>query len=136
MPKTRIFMMLSTGFLLACLFSLMLAPNEALEPLGISLNEGDAPAIQLLNAAFLGFALANWMAKDNMIGGIYARPIAAGNFLHFGVGTIALFKAIIPGNLDPGMIVAAIGYGLFAIGFGWLVFGQGPACSVAGNEEG
>lgn len=30
--------------------------------------------LQLLGAASLGFAMANWTAKDNMIGGIYARP--------------------------------------------------------------
>lgn len=136
MPKTRILMMLSAGFLLACLFTLMLAPNASLAALGVNGGGSNVPLIQILNAALLGFALTNWMAKDNMIGGIYARPIAAGNFLHFGVGAMVLFKAIIPENPEPGLIAAAIGYGLFAITFGWLVFGQGAACAVAKNEEG
>ena len=34
----------------------------------------------------------NWMAKTVLIGGIYARPLAIGNFTHFLVGALALLK--------------------------------------------
>ena len=34
------------------------------------------------------------MAKESLIGGIYNRPIAIGNFMHFAVGAMALIKII------------------------------------------
>ena len=36
--------------------------------------------------------MTNWMAKTVLIGGIYARPLAIGNFAHFLVGALALLK--------------------------------------------
>ena len=45
-----------------------------------------------MSALYLGFGILNWMAKGTLIGGIYNRPIAIGNLMHFGVGAIALVK--------------------------------------------
>jgi hypothetical protein len=39
--------------------------------------------IQLLAALFIGFAIMNWMNRGVIMGGIYARPLAMGNFSHF-----------------------------------------------------
>ena len=50
--------------------------------------------LQLIGALYLGFAMINWMAKGSIIGGIYNKPIAVGNFMHFGVGVFALMKII------------------------------------------
>ena len=52
--------------------------------------------IQILGALYLGFAMLNWMARTSLIGGIYSRPVASGNLVHFVVGALALAKAHSP----------------------------------------
>ena len=47
-----------------------------------------------MSALYLGFGILNWMAKGTLIGGIYNKPIAIGNLMHFGVGAIALVKVV------------------------------------------
>jgi hypothetical protein len=39
--------------------------------------------VQVAGALYLAFAILNWMARGNLIGGIYASPLALGNFMHF-----------------------------------------------------
>ena len=48
---------------------------------------------QACGVLYLGFAILNWMAKDDLIGGIYSRPVAMGNFLHFFTIAMALVKS-------------------------------------------
>src|SRR6478736_764994 len=52
--------------------------------------------LQMAGALYFGFAMINWIAKANLIGGIYGRPIAVGNLTHFFIGAMALMKG---GNL-------------------------------------
>lgn len=49
--------------------------------------------IQLLGSLYFAFAMLNWMAKANLIGGIYSRPVAVANLTHFFVGGMALTKS-------------------------------------------
>jgi Na+-driven multidrug efflux pump len=51
-----------------------------------------ALVLQILGALYFAFAMVNWTAKPNLIGGIYGRPISIGNLLHFSVGALALLK--------------------------------------------
>lgn len=64
--------------------SLEFAPHEILNYFEVS-SAGSITAlfVQLTGALYLGFAMMNWMAKAVLIGGIYARPLAVGNFSHF-----------------------------------------------------
>src|SRR4051812_1035442 len=48
--------------------------------------------VQMLGAVYFAFALLNWTAKANLIGGIYSRPVAIGNLTHFLMVTLALGK--------------------------------------------
>lgn len=81
--------------------------------------------LQITGAMYLGFAILNWMARDVLIGGIYARPVALGNFLHFAVGTLTLWKTIGGGALRGREIIAgAIVYSVFAAWFGLVLFGH------------
>ena len=77
---------------------------------------------------FLGFALLNWMARGNPIGGIYSRPVAAGNFIHFMVGSIVMAKYWL-GGAETALLVLALFYLFFAAGFGYLLFGRGKSCA-------
>lgn len=101
--------------------ALTFAPAEVLRYFG----GGGAAApllLQIAGAAFLGFAILDWMAKESTIGGIYNKPLALGNFLHFVVGAIAIVKFVIAGHRDPIVIAAGAIYVLMAIGFGRIVF--------------
>jgi LytS/YehU family sensor histidine kinase len=58
------------------------------------------------------------MAKSSPIGGIYNKPIAVGNFMHFGVAAIALFKIVFEIEVHAESIISlTIVYSIFALCF-------------------
>lgn len=73
--------------------------------------------IQLTGALYLGFAMLNWTAKDSLIGGIYNRPVAIGNMVHFLVAALALAKAVMAGQRDVLVVTLTVFYVFFAIAF-------------------
>ena len=96
-------------------------PHEILRYAGLEAT-GVLPAVVQLHAAILvGFGMLNWMSKDNLAGGIYARPLVIGNLLHFVMGALALLKHL-PSGMPAGLVVTTAIYALFAIGFGVLLF--------------
>jgi hypothetical protein len=104
------------------------APSELLRALGSPVVEPLPVLIQLLGAMYVAFALTNWTAKDNMIGGIYSRPLSLGNCVHFVVGALALAKHQLSHDVSVPLIATLLVYTIFAICFAWLVFGYGAAC--------
>jgi hypothetical protein len=105
------------------------APSELLQALG---SPAAAPVlIQLLGGAYLAFAITNWTAKDNVIGGIYSRPLSLGNSVHFLTGSLALAKQQFSQGVSLPLVAVLIAYSVFAVCFLWLVFGRGAACKVA-----
>lgn len=77
---------------------------------------------QVLGALYFGFAMLNWTAKGNVMGGIYSRPVAIGNFSHFIIGGLALIKLAIHNPAWSAGWVCAIVYLIFAFFFGWVFF--------------
>ena len=102
------------------------APVELLHALGAASVAPLPVVVQLLGALYVGFALTNWTAKDNAIGGIYSRPLSLGNSVHFTVGALALGKSLGPAA-NPLVVAGFLIYTLFAFRFLWLTFGSaGP----------
>jgi hypothetical protein len=98
-------------------------PQELLGALGAPGASGAMVVIaQVIGALYLGFAMLNWMARGNPIGGIYSRPIAMGNFLHFTVAAIALAKALLAGASGPARIGLTAMYVILAVWFGAVLF--------------
>jgi hypothetical protein len=62
------------------------------------------------------------MNRGAIIGGIYARPLAMGNFSHFLIGFFALAKLLSAKPHLPGMWILTIIYFLFALAFGIVMF--------------
>ncbi len=91
------------------------------QEISIAVNSIDADPIvlQIIGALYFGFAMLNWTAKDNLIGGIYGRPIAIGNFTHFMIGAFALLKFAVR-NSTTTIWILAIVYILFAVAFGYI----------------
>jgi len=104
-----------------------LMPHEVLHFFN-SDSSGIVPLlVQIIGAMYLGFAMMNWMAKSVLIGGIYARPLAMGNFLHFVIGALALVKfAFTTPDLWTIWIMAIV-YSIFAIFFGIVIFTNPPS---------
>lgn len=78
--------------------------------------------LQILGALYVGFALLNWTARANLIGGIYSRPVALGNFAHFFIAGLALAKFVSKNMSLTPVWIAVIIYATFAVFFGWICF--------------
>tara|TARA_R110001583_G_scaffold179819_1_gene336750 strand:- start:702 stop:1082 length:381 start_codon:yes stop_codon:yes gene_type:complete len=77
--------------------------------------------LQILSSFYLGLGILNWMAKSNLIGGIYSRPLAIGNLMHFGVSAIAFIKIIykIKTHFEF-ILVLTIIYSIFTLCFAYI----------------
>lgn len=128
--NTRVLLAASSVTMAVAGLTATFAPVELLNVLKVGVVAPLPVLIQLLGALYVAFAMANWTAKDSLIGGIYARPLSLGNFLHFGAGALALGKHEWAAGFHDPLVVALAVYAIFALGFGWLVFGRGAACQV------
>ena len=96
-------------------------PDETIAFLEIPTHPVSTLFLQLLGSLYLGFGMLNWMAKGVAIGGIYNKPIAIGNFMHFGVGAIALLKLVfVLPNYSQMIIPLTLFYTVFTICFAYV----------------
>ena len=120
--NSRMLMSSSAIFLAALGVGASFFPQEILtysgsRPAGLSVL-----LIQITGALYMGFAALNWMARANLIGGIYSRPVALGNFLHFAVVGVVLLKALMAGQRAGEVLLGFVAYSAFAICFGLVLF--------------
>jgi len=115
-------MISSAAFMLALGLLATFAPQELLAYIGSSPQPPLVLIIQIVGSSYLGFAALNWMAKDSLIGGIYSRPVALGNALHFFLVTMTLLRSLAAGPRHPGVLIAALAYTVFAAWFGLILF--------------
>jgi hypothetical protein len=121
--NTKLLMSLSAVFMAALGIAATFMPQEILARFGCPCGAVGVLLIQGLGALYLGFAMLNWMARSNLIGGIYSRPVAIGNLIHFAVLAITLAKAFVGGSLRTNETIAAcVVYSAFAVLFGLVVF--------------
>jgi hypothetical protein len=125
--KTPALMAASAVFLGILGIATLFAPDEILRAANVPSSPFLPPLVQLCAALFLGFAMTNWMVKGSRVGGIYNRPIAIGNAVHFMVGAITLDRFALRGHLAWPVLAFAAIYTLFAVGFGLVVFGRGES---------
>jgi len=92
--KTKLLMTSSALFCGIIGILLLFLPNEIAEYLNVEPTIITILFLKILSALYLGFGILNWTVKGSLIGGIYNRPIALGNLLHFVVGSIELVKVI------------------------------------------
>jgi hypothetical protein len=117
---TRWLMSGSAAFLAVLGFAGTFAPAEVLARFGASADAAAVLLLQVAAAAYLGFAMLNWSAKGVLIGGIYARPLALGNFLHFVM--LALLVARLDLATHPVALLILLPAGLFGVWFGVVLF--------------
>ena len=120
--NTKLLMSLSALFMAALGLGASFLPQEIMLHAG---NRGDGIGVllvQALGALYLAFAALNWMARANLIGGIYSRPVALANFMHFAVLAVVLLKALLAGSHAPELVFFAVIYSVFAVAFGYVLF--------------
>ncbi len=124
MTFARLLMTTSAAVLALLGLPCVFAPEVLLARLTGSSSPGGELIVQITGALYLGFAILNWMAKGSLIGGIYGRPVALGNLLHFVAAALALFRSA--ASLPEPLFIWAIAavYGLLAVGFARVMFGN------------
>ncbi len=121
MSETRSLMVASSLAMAAAGVVASFLPQEFLTWMGVAAAQEPAAVIQIGGALYIGFAAMNWMARGVLIGGVYARPLSFGNFVHFAIGAITLVKLTLA---EPGPILIGLTapYVVFAAWFGRVVF--------------
>jgi hypothetical protein len=118
---TRVLMIASAALMAVIGLGASFMPQEVLGLHGTVPDNATVLFVQMAGAVYLGFAMLNWTARGILIGGIYAKPVAAGNFLHFVMVAITLIKAAVAFDALPLAISAAV-FSVFAIWFGLVMF--------------
>jgi hypothetical protein len=119
--NTKLLMTLSAIVMGATGLLLTFLPEEILLFSDLQTNKIAELLLQLLGALYFAFAMINWTARANLIGGIYARPIAIGNLTHFMMGALLLTKGYFRFENEI-LIFPTIVYSVFAIWFGLVFF--------------
>lgn len=96
-------------------------PQNVLQTHGTVPDNATVLLIQMMGALYLGFAILNWTARGVLIGGIYARPLALGNFLHFAMVGVMLARAAYT-HAAVQLATSAAVFSAFAIWFGVVLF--------------
>ncbi len=120
--NTRLLMLSTAAFLARAGLAASFLPEEIRRHLGANAQTLEVLIVQAAGGAYMGFAILNWTARENLLGGIYSRPVALGNFLHFAVVAIAVLKLLIGGESSIEVVIAGIIYTGFAIAFGIVLF--------------
>ena len=123
--NTRILMTLAAAFMSVGGIAATFFTREVLAIHHTTADRGSMLVVQMAGALYLGFAIMNWMSRGNLMGGIYSRPIALGNFVYFMNMALAIGR-IAADDPRPSSVVAAIIHGLFAAAFASVVFGRSP----------
>lgn len=125
---TRILMMASAGYMALLGLAAAIFPDLILDYLGQPTAGAGRVLLKLVGGLYLGFAVLNWMARGNLIGGIYSRPVALGNFAHFLGGAIVLLQQAPAASATlPYAGLGALA-ALFAASFGYITFAGGGSC--------
>lgn len=116
----------SAAFLAALGLAASFLPQELLARAGSPSDSFTTTLVQLAGASWLAFALTNWTARGTLVGGIYGRPIALGNFAHFAIAAIVLLKIVPRGQASAAIVGVTAAYCAFAAWFGYALFSAGP----------
>jgi hypothetical protein len=119
--NTKIIMSLSSVFLGAIGLLALFFPQEILAFFTSNELGNSSLIVSILGSVYLGFAFLNWNSRSIMIGGIYAKPLSLGNFVHFATSFITIIKLSL--NSDSILLwVLTVLYGLLALAFGKITF--------------
>lgn len=116
-------LLISSAAILAALgFMGTFMPAEVLIVAGVDPLPQTVIMFQIMGGLYLGFALLNWMSRTSPMGGIYGKPLATSNLVHFMVVALMLLKEVFQGDPGNGFLILSVLYAVFAIGFATTLF--------------
>jgi hypothetical protein len=132
MMNTRILMSASSLLMIVAGLLFTFFPEEIITLAAFDNTIPLSLVLQILGALYFSFGVLNWMARGNIIGGIYSRPIAIGNSAHFFIGGMALLKSASQNN-ESYLWAVGLTYALLAVLFGYVLFthpGKEPSSAL------
>jgi hypothetical protein len=127
--QSRLLMTFSAAVMGAAGLTLTFAPEEILSWCGAPTGGFVLLLVQVIGALYFGFAMLNWMVRDNLIGGIYTRPVVVGNLIHFCMVSLVLLRSFLKGAHGSTILVTLGVYVLLAVWFG-LVLVRHPSTTA------
>ena len=120
--NTKLLLIASSAYLGIAGLGMTFLPEEISAYLNGGINQTSILFLQILGSLYLGFALLNWMTKNNLIGGIYSKPLVIGNLAHFFMSSFALLKIVgqYAGKEFSIILAITIIYVVFTLGFGYI----------------
>jgi hypothetical protein len=118
----KVLLLSSSVFLAVLGISGTFAPAETLILMGIDPYPAVTVLFQIMGGLYLGFAVLNWMNRHAPMGGIYGKPVASANLIHFLVVALMLLKEVWSKEMGNGFLVLCVLYSLFAAGFASTLF--------------
>lgn len=106
--------------LLGASFTFM--PAELMQFFGITYNSVTQLLLQILGGLYLAFAMLNWNNREQIIGGIYNRPLALANFMHAVIIGMALVKFVLSDYSSKILLILATVYVVYAVLFYFILF--------------
>lgn len=121
--QTKFLLITSALFMAIVGLALSFLPQEILSAISNEHSPALVVLLQCMGALYLGFGFNNWMSRGVIMGGIYARPLATANFVHFLAGALALLKqARHTDEFAVTFYSVTIVYIVFALWFGATLF--------------
>lgn len=103
---------------------LLFAPEEVLTAAGVAASILDMTLLQVIGSAIFGFAMLNWLNRYARVGGIFGRPVVAGNLAHAGTAALLLGHVAIRASFSILLTVVLVLYASLALAFGFTYFVQ------------
>jgi len=117
----KLILTLSSIFTGALGVTLSFLPQEVFQFHNEPVNMVGVLAIKLLGTCLIALASINWLSKGRLIGGIYNRPLALTNALHFNIGAIILIKTLMI-TFFWSLFIMSFFYGVFGVAFLKIMF--------------
>lgn len=121
--RTRMLMSVSAALFAALGACLTFLPDDILAMVKRAPDDGAVLSLKMLGALYLGFAILDWSARGNLLGGIYSRPVVLGNFMYFTVATLTMTRALSIGSV---VAVALAIHAVLLVWFSLVLFSGGP----------
>jgi hypothetical protein len=90
MNRPSLLLVISAVVYFAAAVPLLFAPEELLTVAGVPTSILDKALLQVIGSAIFGFAMLNWLNRYSRVGGIFGRPLVAGNLAHAGTAALVL----------------------------------------------
>lgn len=124
--RTKFLMIASALFMAVIGLGLSFFPQEIAAYFDVPSESVAVVFVKIIGGLYIGFALLNWMARSNIIGAIYSRPVAIGNFGQFLFVGITLLKLALSSHPVLFGLLGAINM-IFAVCFGYILFSGGSS---------